>query len=467
MKTDLLNESTDYVIEAVMTDAEIKHIETEFREEQKVKKLADYPKTISVKFRTERDADDFCRTIECDIEYSEKVLIYKKGRTKNHGKSQFKGSKGLKKATSRSDDWKQHWVDMPTYEQNQKLWEFHKIKVTCPTRDDYADLANTLRQRLTLKTKSIYHPSWSPAKLANRRWVSSSPFKETAPRYPIYIVSRGRAYSRHTSKTLENMNVPYFIVVEKAEYEVYASVIDEKKILTLPYDTDPNNPTGPGRARNWCWDHATQVLKTKRHWVMDDNLDGFYRLNKNQRIKVADGAIFRVMEDFVDRYSNIRVAGPTYRFFAPPKSELPAFVANTRIYSCLLIDNECEHRWRERYNEDTILSLDVLTDGDCTVQFNAFLQGKMGTQVLKGGNTETFYHAEGEDFDEDNYNPTGTTAKSLNLVKIYPKYCSIETRARRIHHYVDYSSFKANKLILKENHDTPTDPEYGMALKDI
>ena len=159
MKTDLLNESTDYVMEAVMTDAEIKHIETEFREEQKVKKLADYPKTISVKFRTERDADDFCRTIECDIEYSEKVLIYKKGRTKNHGKSQFKGSKGLKKATSRSDDWKQHWVDMPTYVQNQKLWEFHKIKVTCPTRDDYADLANTLRQRLTLKTKSIYHPS--------------------------------------------------------------------------------------------------------------------------------------------------------------------------------------------------------------------------------------------------------------------------------------------------------------------
>jgi hypothetical protein len=34
------------------------------------------------------------------------------------------------------------------------------------------------------------------------------------PRYPIYIISKGRYDSRYTSRTLEYMNVPYYIVVE-------------------------------------------------------------------------------------------------------------------------------------------------------------------------------------------------------------------------------------------------------------
>ena len=51
------------------------------------------------------------------------------------------------------------------------------------------------------------------------------------PRYPLYIVSKGRAESRLTSKALERMNVPYRIVVEDQEFDDYAAVIDEKKIL--------------------------------------------------------------------------------------------------------------------------------------------------------------------------------------------------------------------------------------------
>ena len=53
------------------------------------------------------------------------------------------------------------------------------------------------------------------------------------PRYPLYIVSKGRAHSRLTSKALEAMNVPYLIVIEDQEYDDYAAVIDEKKILLL------------------------------------------------------------------------------------------------------------------------------------------------------------------------------------------------------------------------------------------
>ena len=57
-------------------------------------------------------------------------------------------------------------------------------------------------------------------------------------------------------------------------------------------------------------------------------------------------------------------------FFIAPNSYYPAFVKNTRIYSTLLISNNCKHRWRGRYNEDTDICLRVLKDGDCTIQFN-------------------------------------------------------------------------------------------------
>ena len=51
------------------------------------------------------------------------------------------------------------------------------------------------------------------------------------PKHPVYIVSKGRWESRHTSKALEKYNIPYSIVVESQEYDNYASVIDPKKII--------------------------------------------------------------------------------------------------------------------------------------------------------------------------------------------------------------------------------------------
>jgi len=46
------------------------------------------------------------------------------------------------------------------------------------------------------------------------------------PRYPVYIISKGRADTRLTAKSLEYMNVPYKIVIEPQELFAYASVID-------------------------------------------------------------------------------------------------------------------------------------------------------------------------------------------------------------------------------------------------
>lgn len=284
------------------------------------------------------------------------------------------------------------------------------------------------------------------------------------PKYPIYIVSKGRWDTRLTSKALEAMNVPYFIVVEEFQYQEYANVIDPSKILILPqkyldeYETcdDLGNAKskGPGAARNFAWEHSIS-LGAFRHWVMDDNIASFNRLNRNLMIKTMSGSIFRAAEDFVDRYENCYISGFNYDFFAIAKRQLPPYVMNTRIYSCLLIQNDIPYRWRGRYNEDTDLSLRVLKDGHCTLQFNAFLQEKAQTQTLKGGNTEDFYSKE------------GTYPKSKMIEDLHPDVAKIVWKFGRWHHYVDYKRYKGNLLKRKNIEVKKGINNYGMKLINL
>ena len=285
------------------------------------------------------------------------------------------------------------------------------------------------------------------------------------PRYPIYIVSKGRWKNRLTSKALNVMGIPYKIVVEQDQLPMYQAEVGADRCLVLPqryldeYDTcddlGDSKSKGPGAARNFVWDHATE-LGAKRHWVMDDNLDAFHRLNRNIKRESDTPAIFAAMEDFVDRYENVPVAGPNYYSFVKSSDGVPAFVTNTRIYSCLLIQNDAPYRWRGRYNEDTDLSLRVLKDGLCTIQFNAFLQGKVTTQRMKGGNTDEFYALE------------GTKAKSQMLADLHPDVAKVVWRFNRWHHHVDYKPFYKNRLI--KRYDVVVSEKvnnYGMGLVDV
>jgi len=267
------------------------------------------------------------------------------------------------------------------------------------------------------------------------------------PRFPVYIVSKSRWEARLTSRALERMKIPYYIIINKKEFDEYSKVIDKKKILIQPqkyfddYDmfwNDESKVTGPGAARNFAWDHSIEN-GFDWHWVMDDNIRRFYRFNRNKKSDVNSGTIFKVMEDFVLRYENIAIAGPNYDMFCCGRQHYPPFVANTRIYSCLLIRNDIPYRWRGRYNEDTDLCLRALKEGWVTIQFNAFLQKKQSTQLAPGGNTDQFYSKE------------GTYKKSKMLQDMHPDVTRIVWKFSRCHHYVNYLPFKKNKLIKKSN----------------
>jgi len=250
------------------------------------------------------------------------------------------------------------------------------------------------------------------------------------PNYPIYIVSKGRFNNCLTVRELESMKVPYKIVIEPQEYESYSKKINKDKIIVLPFS---NLNQGSIPARNFIWEHSL-LNKNKRHWILDDNIEGFHRLNKNMKPKVTSGTIFKIAEDFVERYSNVALAGFNYYSFCKTTDKVPAFYLNTRIYSCILIDNKIPFRWRGIYNEDTDLSIRVLKDGYCTILFNAFLAGKVTTMRMKGGNTDQLYKEDGR------------KKMAESLQQCHPDIVKVVWKFNRWHHQVNYKKFKNNKL---------------------
>lgn len=273
------------------------------------------------------------------------------------------------------------------------------------------------------------------------------------PRFPLYIPTKGRADSVITSRYLSEMGVHHSLVVEPQEVAQYlhsvrslgltATVLPLDMSYKAKYelcdDLGLTKSTGGGPARNFIWDHSVS-LGYPFHWIMDDNIQGFYRLHENTKHRVVTPEFWRAMEYFVLRYDNVAMAGPQYAFFAPRKEKRPPFVANTRIFSCNLIRNDVPFRWRGRYNEDVILSLDMLKAGWCTVLFNAFLQKKIQTQVLGGGNTTELYRG-------------GTLAKSEMLARVHPDVARVVKRYGRDHHHVDMRPFR--HLALRRSPNAP------------
>lgn len=281
-------------------------------------------------------------------------------------------------------------------------------------------------------------------------------------RYPLYVISHGRAKSSQTIRELDRWGTDFYIVIESSDFEAYSDEWDEDKLLVVPekyherYETFDNlgaeKPNGPGPARNFAWDHSID-LGYDWHWVMDDNIQRFYYYNDNKIWTFDDDSIFRAMEDFVLQYKNISMAGPHYSMFVARKDKNRPMNLNTRVYSCNLIRNDTGYRWAGRYNEDTDLSLRMLKDGWVTIQFRVFLQDKIETQAVDGGNTENFYKHE------------GTYNKSKMLKMRHPDVTDLVKKYGRWHHEIDYSPFKNQQPVKKDDMNI-TYGDYNFSIGD-
>lgn len=272
-------------------------------------------------------------------------------------------------------------------------------------------------------------------------------------KYPIYIPTKGRFESRKTVKALLEMGADFRVVIESHEYDLYKKILKDSQILILPY-SHPNESSQLVTTRNWIKNHSISEGH-KRHWQFDDNIKAFYRMNNNKRIKVLSPVIFRCVEDFVDRYTNIAMAGLNYMNYAIPDGRPPYFI-NSRVYSMSLVNNELPYMWRGIYNDDTDICLRMLKDGYCTINFNAFSGDKDATMITRGGNTPIY--------------TTGDLRSDFvdSLIEQHPDVVKKVWRFERWHHEVNYKPFKNNMLIKKEGliiEDKVNN--YGMILKKI
>jgi hypothetical protein len=260
------------------------------------------------------------------------------------------------------------------------------------------------------------------------------------PRHPVYVISKGRWESRQTHRALTKLRVPHSVVVEPHEEAKYRRVLDPiADLKVLPFS---NLGQGSIPARNWVWEDSID-RGAKWHWILDDNIMGFYRLNRNFKTTITSGTIFYAAEEFCERYENVGQGGFNYWMFAPRKAKVPPLYVNTRVYSCILLRNDLDLRWRGRYNEDTDLSLRILKSGLSTILFNAFLADKSTTMSMKGGNTDELYKDDGR------------RQMAQSLVDQHPDVARVSFKWGRYQHHVDYSPFRRNRPRLRPGLEIP------------
>lgn len=300
----------------------------------------------------------------------------------------------------------------------------------------------------------------------NSLWYPYKPFELTSlknsvciskeavePKYPIYIISKGRADTQKTSTFLDKCGIKHFLVVEPKEFQDYYKNVKTQVHTTL-LKTPENfseRKNGGIPVRNWVWQHSVDA-KHKRHWILDDNITKYERLDRGQKTEIQSGAIFRHIEDYVDSFTNVKMAGHNYSAFVVSSRFNYPVTKNTRIYSSILLSNDIypEFAWRGTYNEDTDLSLRILKAGYPTVLFNRLVACKLRTMVLKGGNTDTIYAVQ-----------DAHALKTRELVNNHSDVASETVKFSRIHHNVNYTKFKDNKL--DSNLEAPTfDKTYNL-----
>jgi hypothetical protein len=169
-------------------------------------------------------------------------------------------------------------------------------------------------------------------------------------KYPLYIPTKGRFDTRKTVRALLDMGAIFRVVIEPHEVELYERILAKDQILVLPY-SKPNDFAQVVNTRNWIKAHSIDEGHL-RHWQLDDNIKAFYRMNNNRRHKVMSPVIFKCVEDFADRYTNVAMAGMNYMNYAIPDGRPPYFL-NSRVYSMSLVNNELPYEWRGIFNEDT------------------------------------------------------------------------------------------------------------------
>lgn len=254
---------------------------------------------------------------------------------------------------------------------------------------------------------------------------------ESLHKYPVYIISKGRASNPLTANCFKESGINYLIAVEPQEANDYIKVVGENNVLILPFS---NLGLGSYPARNYCWLHA-QERGYRYHWLFDDNIRGIAKWvnGKKTNVKNITKALLYV-ENYAEKNDNA-ISGFEYRYFVASVPKKP-FKNNCHIYSALLIKNDIPYRWRLKYNEDIDLCLQVLHNGGTTSSCIYYMINKTSTTIkMKGGNQTELYKGNA---------PEKNLLKAKMLESVWPQYVKTVIRFGRHHHLINWRVFNKN-----------------------
>lgn len=217
--------------------------------------------------------------------------------------------------------------------------------------------------------------------------------------YPIFIPTKGRANNCKTADLLEHWNTPYTLVVEESDLKPYKAVYPNSDYLVLPKSNQ-----GLSYARN----HIKQVAKAigyDYHWQLDDDIKSLGKRINGKNVKVDPQEALGDVEEIVDGFSNVAVAGLRDSVFAWTQTTQVSI--NKQIASVGLFNSLTEQRWADNIIEDTDYAIQTLLAGYCTVIFNRIIYNKAPNNVAKGG--------------QQDYSTSYNELKR-NLVKKYPHF---------------------------------------------
>lgn len=339
---------------------------------------------------------------------------------------------------AQTDDTDFDMSDCPSYKNDNDIYGTNpSIRVLFKNEEEIKDFSKKIGLPITEKQKTLWFPQRvEPFKYPkNSYWTTKTVCNN---KYPIYIVSYKRYDSLITVKSLLYCGVKDFYVVikpEKSEIENYTKCLKklgiEDKLLIVPKEfLEIEEKKGNGNSipqRNYAYTHSIQN-NFKWHWCLDDNIKDFFRREQGQQTKMKTGFMFYFVEQYLKRYKNVNLASLQYNHLSPAGGHRSIIIKNSKVYSCILIKNSNNIKWRGTYNEDIILTLDTLLEGKSTLTFQNFLCGKKSTGSTKGGNQEA-------------YKGEGQQKKIDFLMKIHPTYCKEIVRYGHPHHKVNYNPF--------------------------
>jgi len=217
-------------------------------------------------------------------------------------------------------------------------------------------------------------------------------------KYPISILSYGRYNQNKTSKYLLKCKIKHYIFVEECEYNLYIKnyynkLNDEDKWLVNIINTYNDFHLlnlGGSPVRNYILDYWLKQ-GVERCWMLDDNINCYKRYNKGLKLKIYSDLIFSSIERYIKEYDNVGICSHNICGFVRSNLNRGVIVLNQKHYSSLLLLTNKQFRFKHKYNEDVLISIDYIISGKINFCFNHILYNKNTSGKDTGGNTNTIY----------------------------------------------------------------------------